>query len=189
MKQEFQAPLGVHRIGNLTDPDHGIGGNTAPCSVSIEHVAHILASTCCFAGRASAFYSVAQHDYLASTIVPPEDALAALLLHAGDALKELVPLCLDAEGQTTADILADLGAPPCLPASVKYADLILRTTARSDLDPSQEDAWIRTTHASPLTQPIQPLAPIVAKHLFVDRYFELRPEADPRRPAIKEDET
>ena len=181
MKQESQAPRAMRRIGGLTGARQDIGHNTAPGQVSIEDIAHVLASTCCFAGRARIVFSIAQHDYLASTIVPPDDALAALLLHAGDALKELLPACLDAEGQAIADVLADLGAPPCLPPSVKYADLVLRATERRDLHPPHDDAWTGTTQASSLAPPIQPLAPIVAKHLFLDRYYELRPETDPER--------
>ncbi|MCK0509839.1 hypothetical protein [Aromatoleum buckelii] len=173
MKHESQAAHVMRRTAGRIGAGQDRGGNTAPGQVSIGDIAHVLASTCCFAGRAHTFYSVAQHDYLASTIVPPEDALAALLLHAGDALRKLLAACLNAESQTTADILADLGAPPCLPPSVKYADLVLRAIARRDLDPPHDDAWIGTTQASPLARPIQPLAPIVAKHLFLDRYNEL----------------
>ena len=95
--------------------------------------------------------------------------------------RSLLPACLDAEGQAIADVLADLGAPPCLPPSVKYADLVLRATERRDLHPPHDDAWTGTTQASSLAPPIQPLAPIVAKHLFLDRYYELRPETDPER--------
>lgn len=180
MKQEFPAPRAMRRLGDLTGAGQVIGDTPAPGQVSIEDVAHVLASTCCFSGRARTFYSIAQHDYLASTIVPLDDALAALLLHAGDALKELLPACLDPEGQATADILAHLGAPPCLPPSVKYADLVLRATERRDLDPPYDDAWTGTTQSSPLARPIQALAPIVAKHLFIDRYYELRPQEDRR---------
>ncbi|WP_407280497.1 hypothetical protein U5817_08950 [Aromatoleum evansii] len=181
MKHESQAARAMRRTGGRIGAGQDLGGETAPGQVSIEDIAHVLASTCCFAGRARTFYSIAQHDYLASTIVPPDDALAALLLHAGDALRKLLAACLDAESQTTADILADLGAPPCLPPSVKYADLVLRAIARRDLDPPHDDAWIGTTQASPLARPIQPLAPIVAKHLFVDRYYELHPEVASER--------
>lgn len=187
MKHESQAVRAVRRIDQPVGAGQALGERTAPAEVSIEDIAHILASTCCFAGRARTFYSIAQHDYLASRIVSPDDALAALLLHAGDAVKVLFPACLDTEGQLTADVLADLGAPPCLPPSVKYADLVLRATARRDLDPSYEDAWIGTAHPSPLARPVHPLAPIVAKHLFVERYFELRPGADRKRPPTGED--
>lgn len=180
MKHESQAAHAMRRTGGPIGADQNLGGDTVPGQVNIEDIAHVLASTCCFAGRAHTFYSVAQHDYLASTIVPPDDALAALLLHAGDALRKLLAACINAESQTTADILADLGAPPYLPPSVKYADLVLRATERRDLDPPYEDAWTGTTQSSPLARPIQALAPIVAKHLFIDRYYELRPQEDRR---------
>lgn len=186
MKQEFQTTRSMRRTVTPIGAGHDLGKNTAPGQASIEDIAHVLASTCCFAGRAHTFYTIAQHDFLASTVVPPDDALAALLLHAGDALRELLPACLDAEGQTTADILADLGAPPCLPPSVKYADLVLRAIARRDLDPPHNDALIGAAQASPLVRPIQALAPIVAKHLFVDRYYELRKAEEARRPGRKD---
>lgn len=175
MKQDIHAARTLRRIGAPIRAAQDLHGGTAPEHISIEDIAHVLASTCCFAGRARTFYAVAQHDYLLSTLVPPDDALAALLLHGGEALKVLLPACLDVEGQATADVLADLGVPPCLSPSVKYADLVLRATERRDLEPPYDDAWTGTAQASPLAQLIEPLAPIVAKHLFIDRYYELRP--------------
>lgn len=189
MKQDTQAARAMRRIGDPIRAGQDLRGGTAPDPISIEDIAHVLASTCCFAGRARTFYAVAQHDYLVSTLVPPDDALAALLLHGGFALKVLLPACLDVEGQATADVLADLGVPPCLSPSVKYTDLVLRATERRDLDPPYDDAWTRTAQASPLAQPIQPLAAIVAKHLFIDRYYELQPRADRRRDHNEEGET
>jgi hypothetical protein len=152
--------------------------------VRIEDIAHALASTCCFAGLTKTFYSIAQHDYLASMIVPPQDALAALLLNAGEALEQILPGHIGGEGQAAADVLARFGVPTPLPPSVRDADLVLRATEQRD--PPQGETWTQIPEAPPLPLKIQPLPPFVAKHLFLDRYYELRPHEDPKRLPTEE---
>ncbi|CAL94665.1 hypothetical protein [Azoarcus olearius] len=149
--------------------------------IRIEDIAHALANACCIQGQTKAFYSVAQHNYLASMLVPPQDALAALLLHTDETLERLLPEYLEIEGHSAAEVLARFGAPATPPLSVECADLVLRATEQRDLGPSSDATKNESAGVPPLTLKIQPLPPIVAKHLFLDRYYELRPEADAER--------
>ncbi|WP_157866791.1 metal-dependent phosphohydrolase [Aromatoleum aromaticum] len=146
----------------------------------------MLASTCCFAKQTTFFYSIAQHDYLVSMIVPPDDALAALLADARTALEQLLPQCFETDGDAATYILARLGLPSGLPSAVEQADLVLRATERHDLGRAHDAAVAPLEGVRPLPLKIQPLPPLVAKHLFLDRYYELRPQRSPSASPVPE---
>lgn len=185
MKQDFPGSQGRRRVRAraahaFRSDSYSEYTGSASHLVRIEDIAHALASTCCFACQTKIFYSIAQHDYLASMIVPPQDALAALLLNVREALEQLLPECLETEGYVSTDVLTRLGAPTHLPPTVEHADLVLRATELRDLGRPYDDAPTHIEEIRPLVLKIQPLPPIVAKHLFLDRYYELRPKEGPR---------
>lgn len=111
--------------GNLfdySDPDAGI--------VTIEDIANALSNICRFAGHIPYFYSVAQHAYNVSMIVPPEHGLAGLLHDTSEAftndiptpLKHAVPMFKDLEGKIEASMGRRFGFDYPLHPAVKYAD-------------------------------------------------------------------
>lgn len=150
-------------------------------AVLVTDIAHALSHVCRFAGHTREFYSVAQHSVLASRIVPPEDALAALFHDATEAyigdvarpLKQLLPDYKAIEARLQADIFAKLGLPAELPASVKRADLILLATEQRDLMPAHDDEWALIADVEPLAERIEPWSCWVACTMFLDRYREL----------------
>jgi hypothetical protein len=187
MKQDFSASPARHRARARAEPrsrSYAACLGAACAFVRIEDLAHALASTCCFAGQTRVFYSLAQHDYLVSMLVPPHDALAALLLDAGEALQQWLPQGLEDEPPT--EVLRRLGVATPLPATVAQADLVLRATELRDLGPPPAAISTPLEAVTPLALKIQPLLPLVAKYLFLDRYYELRPREDPRPFATAE---
>lgn len=185
MKQDFPGSQGRRQVKaraahSFRSVPYSECTGSASHLVRIEEIAHALASTCCFAGQTKIFYSIAQHDYLVSMIVPPQDALAALLLNAEEALKQLPPENPETEGYVPTDVLTRLGVPTHLAPTVEHADLVLRATEFRDLGRPYDNALTDIEEVRPLVLKIQPLPPIVAKHLFLDRYYELRPRENSR---------
>lgn len=148
--------------------------------IDIETIAHALSHICRFTGHTREFYSVAQHCYHASFIVPEEYALEALLHDAAEAYIGDVATPLKRQLFDYAEIekkveraIADrfnltLPMSPC----VHHADQIMLATEKRDLMPDS-DNWFAGTNILPLPTKIEPVSPAVAKSMFLARYNHL----------------
>lgn len=154
----------------------------APEDVCIEDIAHSLALQCRFTGHCLEYYSVAEHCARVSRIVPPEDALWALLHDASEAyLTDLArPLKrhsgLGREYQwiemQLMDVICERFGLPCEePPSVKRADDVLLMTEKRDLMAHCAQKWVET--AEPLPDVIIPWSWDGAKSEFLLRFYEL----------------
>lgn len=149
--------------------------------IDILDIAQGLANECRYAGHTRSFYSVAQHAWLASRIVPLEHALEALLHDATEAyckdiprpLKELLPDYRDIEDRVDSAIRVRFGLPPTMSATVKHADLIMLATERRDLMPADGTPWRLLDGIEPLPRRIIAMAPAKAAGHFLRRWIEL----------------
>lgn len=99
--------------------------------ITIDDIAAGLSKICRFTGQCNGFYSVAEHSVLCSYMVPAEDAFAALMHDAAEAvmgdvsrpLKSLLPDYKRIEKRCEAAILSRFGLSATMPASVKTADM------------------------------------------------------------------
>ena len=157
--------------------------------VCVTDIAHALANVCRFAGHVSEFYSVAQHSVLASHLVAPQFALAALFHDATEAyigdvtrpLKALLPDYRAIEARLQADIFSKLGLPSEIPAEVKHADLIMLATEVRDLMPDHDDEWALIATVDQLPETITPWSPYIAATFFLERYRALVAQGMPQR--------
>ncbi|MGB4065378.1 MAG: hypothetical protein WBK19_16260 [Azonexus sp.] len=154
--------------------------NPESSEFDIGEIAHALSHICRFTGHTSDFYSVAQHSLIASYIVPPADAMAALLHDAAEAfmgdvsrpLKQLLPDYKAIEKRVEAAVLSRFGIDS-IPMSVKHADLVMLKTEQRDLMPAHDDEWTDISGVEPLAEVIIPMDSGLAAYSFVERYFEL----------------
>jgi hypothetical protein len=153
--------------------------------VDIRDIAHALSMLCRFGGHAQQFYSVAQHSFLASQLVPPDEALWALLHDASEAYLVDVPTPLKrlaamsgyraVEAQVQLTICHAFGLPHEMPASVHAVDGALVLTEAAHLlatgaGPDFDDIRRRVP---PAAVKIVPVAPDVAERAFLKRYEQL----------------
>lgn len=148
---------------------------------SIEDIAHGLSNACRFAGHTREFYSVAQHSYHVSFLVPREHALAGLLHDAHEAfvgdvptpLKRLLPDYAELELRIETAVLERFGLSLPLHPSIKQADLRMLATERRDLLPHIDDEWALLRGIEPCESAIYAWTPELAKRYFLGRFYEL----------------
>lgn len=152
------------------------------CEFVIEDIAHALSNICRFTGHPREFYSVAQHAFYVSTIVPPQHARAALLHDGTEAylsdmsspLKALMPAYKELEHKVERLLLSSFGLPPDLHPCIKQADLEMLATEKRDLMPPNAMDWTILDGIRPRQDLcITPWPPGMAKAFFLKRYQEL----------------
>ena len=149
--------------------------------IDILDIAQGLANECRYAGHTRAFYSVAQHAWLASQIVPRICALEALLHDATEAyckdiprpLKQLLPDYREIEARVDGAIRSRFHLPHSMSEDVHRADLILLATERRDLMPSDRTPWPILDGIDALPRKIIAVQPARAQAMFIKRYVEL----------------
>lgn len=153
--------------------------------ITIEDIAHALSHLCRFTGHTQQFYSVAQHSIHCSYIVPPEDAMEALMHDAAEAfvggmaspLKRVVgDAFLLIEQRVEREIAKRFNLRFPWPQSVKDADLAMLATERRYLmhpmHPSaRNDLW-DCGDIEPRIK-LVPMQFETACYLFLERYHEL----------------
>lgn len=163
----------------------------APEEITIEDIAHALAMQCRFTGHTRFHYSVAQHSFLASLIVPQEFAKEALLHDATEAylcdlarpLKHFSPIgppYLALEEKIDAVIRKKFGLPETMSPEVKKADNKLLFAEKEVLMPRSE--WTHKWDGEPavadpiVASMIQRWIPKHAEEEFLHRYQILNKE-------------
>jgi hypothetical protein len=123
--------------------------NPDPDLIEIEDIAHALSHLCRFTGHTKHFYSVAQHSYLCTTLVPAERQLETLLHDAAEAyigdvsspLKAQLPGYQMIESKLEQAIRQRFGLPPEKSPWVKQADLQMLAVEKAQLMPQYTEPW------------------------------------------------
>jgi 5'-deoxynucleotidase YfbR-like HD superfamily hydrolase len=162
--------------------------NPQPEMVHINDIAHALSQTCRWTGHSKFHYSVAQHSWYCSYLVPVEDALAALLhdsseTYLGDMNRPLKhftpagPAYLEIEEQVERVIFEKFGVPYPLPESVKEADTQMLYAEKAQLmrvtEATKYEAkkWGRDETEANVR--IERWTPRRAEKMFLKRFAEL----------------
>lgn len=164
-----------------------------PDQIEILDISWGLARCARFAGQTvgEVAYSVAQHCVLASRLVEPKHAVAALMHDASEAylgdvaapLKSLLPDYRRVEARLMAAIAARFGFAHPLPAEVKRVDLLLLATEKRDLMAPEPKRWLPLP--PPLPESIEVWPVRQAHDEFIARFcaLGLAQASDPTREA------
>lgn len=156
-----------------------------PEDFEIQDIAHSLSLLCRWTGHCRKFYSVAEHSVRVSRIVPPQDALAALLHDASEGFlldlarpikrQEGMEFYREAEKKIQSAIAEKFQIDYPFPESVHKADNILLVTEKRDL--MGPLSWGKEARKAlgvmPLPTRIHPWPPEKAEEKFLDRFTEL----------------
>jgi hypothetical protein len=159
--------------------------NPKPEMVRIEDIAHALSLLCRFTGHTKFFYSVGQHSYLGSFLVPPKDGLWFLLHDASEAflgdvsspLKHLTPAgkaYLSLELRTMEVIIKRFGLSSVEPNSIRKIDRQMLYAEKALL--MKKCNWDRLWWGQPKKAPIviKEMSPREVEFEFLDRYYQLK---------------
>lgn len=147
----------------------------------INDIAWALSHLCRFTGHTNQFYSVAQHSYHVSVIVPEPIAMHALLHDAAEAfigdvsspLKALLPEYKEIEKRIETALFSFFGLSSEIPADVKKADLVMLATERKYLIGEQDTEWDAIKNITPIYQELPHMTSLAARKFFIDRFNKL----------------
>jgi len=150
-----------------------------PRTITLNAIARGLANTCRFGGQCERFYSVAEHSWWLSHMVPPDLAVQALLHDAPEAfvgdvpkpLKEILPDYQAIERRVEAAVFAKWGIG-ALDLEVKRGDARMLATEKLQLM-RNTDRWRWTDGIRPYDIVIECLPPPLAYQLFLRRARDL----------------
>lgn len=157
--------------------------NPTPDMFAIEDIAHALANQCRFTGHVRKFYSVAEHSYHASFLVPEKYALWALLHDASEAYladlarpikkaEGLGPTYLKYEERLMESIAKAFKLSWPMPKEITVADNLMLSAEIYDLLPASfGKAWGIQERAE--VNVSKPYTPDQAELAFLRRYYDL----------------
>lgn len=148
----------------------------------IEEIAHALSNLCRYTGHVNSFYSVAEHSFLVSHLVPEKYALEGLLHDASEAfcgdvakpLKEMLPEYKTIEDRVQEAVATYFNLQYPFPEEVHKADAQMYWTERKSIAASDvvDTLWNKGTGAVRRVEPFG-WTPEEAKGMFLVRYKEL----------------
>jgi hypothetical protein len=146
-------------------------------------IAHSLSMMCRWTGHVRRFYSVAEHSWHASYLVPEKDALWALMHDSSEAyisdlsrplkhFTEVGKIYREVEEKVMAVVCEKFGLPIEQPQTVTEADNAMLYAERNQLMPPVE--WdTKWGDEKAACVKIRCWSPDVAKTMFLARYYEL----------------
>ena len=154
--------------------------------VRIEDIAHSLAMQCRFTGHVETFYSVAEHSWWVSHLVPSQLALCGLLHDATEAyltdisrpVKAHLTNYKEIEALNWKVIAMKFNLPAIMPPEIHRADNAMLHAERAKLlkfgpaDASAED-WAMGAVESPAKVRIKCWGPGRGKQKFLERFYQL----------------
>jgi hypothetical protein len=152
--------------------------------ILIADIGHALGQMCRFTGHVRRFYSVAEHCVHASHIVPPVDALWALLHDASEAyiadlnrpLKHFTavgPTYLETEKKIMDAICIKFRISSEQPASVTKADTAMLYAEKEQLMPPMTWEMKWGNDSEPADIKVRCWSPEIAKVEYLHRFYEL----------------
>lgn len=171
MKKNSKIVTNSGRLVDLVKPD--------PETIDIMDIAHGLSMTCRWAGQCRLYYSVAQHSFLVSSLVPGTDALWGLLHDAAEAyitdlprpLKLELPKYRAIEKNLMGAICSRFGLVPEMPSIVKKADNIMLAT---ELKQVMANVPVEIDFGEkPIAIEIVPVDQELAKKIFLEKFEDL----------------
>jgi len=147
--------------------------------LTIEDIAHGLAMTCRFGGHCNRFYSVAEHCWWVSYLVPPEMALEGLLHDGTESvlgdipkpLKRIMPQYQEMEEKLEINVAKQYGIQFPYPPQIKECDIRMLITEQKQLF-TREDTKV-FFKAEPYDIKLACWTPEVATKFYISRFENL----------------